>query len=77
MRPARHVAGRSTPYPARGYFPGAEARVRYGLLLARLGRDAEARAWLAEVLTQLRRAPAHVQKAQRDWIVAAEKVMRA
>jgi hypothetical protein len=59
------------------YFVGAEARVRYGLLLERTGREAEARAWLAEVLRQLRRAPAHVQKAQAEWIARAEKVVRA
>ena len=29
------------------YFVGAEARVRYGLLLARMGREGEAKAWLA------------------------------
>ena len=59
------------------YFVGAEARVRYGVLLARLGREGEAKAWLAEVLTQLRRAPAHVRKAQAEWITLAEKVVRA
>ena len=58
------------------YFVGAEARVRYGVLLARLGRQGEARAWLAEVLTQLRRAPAHVRQAQAEWIALAEKVVR-
>lgn len=45
-------------------FVGAEARVRYGLLLAKVGRQAESRIWLSNVLTQLRRAPAHVGKAQ-------------
>ena len=28
------------------YFVGAEARVRYGMLLARMGREGEAKAWL-------------------------------
>jgi hypothetical protein len=59
------------------YFVGAEARVRYGLLLARLGREAESKAWLGEVLTQLRRAPAHVRRAQAEWITVAEKAVRA
>ena len=49
-------------------FLGAEARVRYGLLLAKLGRQGEAKACLGEVLTQLRRSPAHVRKAQAEWI---------
>jgi len=51
--------------------------VRYGLLLARLGREGEAKAWLTDVLTQLRRAPAHVRKVQAEWISLAEKVVRA
>ena len=59
------------------YFVGAEARVRYGVLLARLGRQGEAKAWLTEVLTQLRRAPAHVREAQAEWISLAEKVVCA
>jgi hypothetical protein len=59
------------------YFVGAEARVRYGLLLERLGREAEAKAWLTEVVRQFRRSPAHVQKAQAEWIARAEKVVRA
>jgi hypothetical protein len=59
------------------YFIGAEARVRYGLLLARVGRQGEAKAWLNEVLTKLRRAPAHVRTAQAEWINLAEKVVRA
>ena len=59
------------------YYVGAEARVRYGLLLERLGRDAEAKAWLTEVVRQFRRSPAHVQKAQAEWIARAEKIVRA
>ena len=59
------------------YFVGAEARVRYGMLLARLGRQGEAKAWLVEVLRQLRRSPAHVRKAQAEWIAIAEKIVRA
>jgi hypothetical protein len=51
--------------------------VRYGVLLARLGRQGEAKAWLTEVLTQLRRAPAHVRQAQAEWIALAEKVVRS
>jgi hypothetical protein len=59
------------------YYVGAEARVRYGLLLEKLGREAEAKAWLAEVVRQFRRSPAHVQKAQAEWIARAEKAVRA
>lgn len=59
------------------YFVGAEARVRYGVLLAKMGRQGEAKAWLSQVLTQLRRSPAHVRKAQAEWIAIAEKIVRA
>lgn len=59
------------------YYVGAEARVRYGLLLARMGREIEAKAWLSDVLRQLRRSPGHVRKAQAEWIAAAERALRA
>lgn len=58
------------------YYPGAEARVRYALLLQRLGRDNEARMLLNELLAQMRRAPGYVRKVQADWIAAAEKALR-
>jgi hypothetical protein len=58
------------------YFVGAEARVRYGLLLAKTGRDSEAKAWLTEVVRQLRRAPSHVQRAQAEWLAKAEQILR-
>jgi hypothetical protein len=59
-----------------GYFPGAEARVRYGVLLDRLDRKAEARVVLTDLLTHMRRAPRHVRRAQAEWIGMAEKTMR-
>jgi hypothetical protein len=59
------------------YFPGAEARVRYGLLLARLGYDADAKALLTDMLAQLKRAPKFVRKVQAEWIALAEKAVRA
>jgi hypothetical protein len=58
------------------YYVGAEARVRYGVLLARMGREAESKAWLSDVLKQLRRSPAHVRKAQAEWIALAERALR-
>jgi hypothetical protein len=58
-----------------GYFPGAEARVRYGLLLKQLGRVAEAKAVFTELLTQMRRAPAYVRKVQAEWLSIAEKAL--
>jgi hypothetical protein len=59
------------------YYPGAEARVRYALLLQRTGRDAEAKRLFADVLTQMRRSPKYVRKAQAEWIAAAERALRA
>jgi len=59
------------------YYPGAEARVRYGVLLQRLGRDHEAKALLTDTLVQMRRSPKHVRKAQAEWIAMAEQAVRA
>lgn len=55
------------------YAPGAEARVRYGLLLKLAGRLADARHVFTEFLIQMRRQPKHVRKAQAEWIAIAEK----
>jgi len=58
------------------YYPGAEARVRYGLLLQKADRQTEAKTVLADVLAQLKRAPAYVKRAQAEWIALADKVLR-
>jgi hypothetical protein len=58
------------------YYPGAEARVRYGLLLQKSGRPDEAKAVFTELLTQLKRAPNYVRRAQAEWIALAEKALR-
>jgi hypothetical protein len=55
------------------YFPGAEARVRYGLLLKLMGRTAEARVVFAELLIQMKRAPKYLREAQAEWLAIAEK----
>jgi hypothetical protein len=60
-----------------GYFPGAEARVRYGLLLDRIGERAEARRVFTDLLTHMRRAPRYVRKVQAEWIGMAEKALRS
>jgi len=59
------------------YFPGAEARVRHGLLLDQLGRAGEAKALLSDLLLQLKRAPKHVRKMQSEWLAIAEKYLAA
>jgi hypothetical protein len=58
------------------YYPGAEPRVRQAELLARLGQRDEARALADEVARGLRRAPAHVRRAQSQWLAAADKLAR-
>jgi hypothetical protein len=59
------------------YYPGPEARVRYGLLLSKLGRGAEAQSVFFEVLKQAKRAPKYVRKVQAEWIAIAERELRA
>jgi hypothetical protein len=56
-----------------GYYPGAEAAVRYALLLKRSGQQQAARDVLQSVLERAKYAPAHYRKAQRDWLGEAEK----
>lgn len=55
------------------YFPGAEARVRYGMLLRMMGRNAEARIIFNELLLQMKRAPIYLREAQAEWLSIAEK----
>ena len=59
------------------YFPGAEARVRYGMLLRMVGRTAEARVVFNELLIQMRRAPKYLRDAQAEWLAIAEKQLSA
>jgi hypothetical protein len=59
------------------YFAGAEARVRWALLLDKAGRHAEAKRIYTDVLTQMRRAPKYVRKVQAEWIARAERELRA
>jgi hypothetical protein len=60
-----------------GYAPGAEARVRYGMLLKLVGRTAEARVIFNELLIQMRRAPKHARDMQAEWLAIAEKQLSA
>jgi hypothetical protein len=59
------------------YFPGAEARVRYGMLLRMVGHNAEARIVFNELLLQMRRAPKYLRDAQAEWLSIAEKQLSA
>ncbi len=59
-----------------GYFPGAEARVRFGMLLVAAGRMAEGRAVFCEVLERIGRMPKYVRKVEAEWIALAEKGLK-
>lgn len=59
------------------YFPGAEARARYGLLLDKVGRAAEAKAVFTDLLVQMKRAPKYVRDVQAEWLSIAEKRLAA
>jgi hypothetical protein len=54
------------------YYAGAEARLRYGLILERLGNDKDALAEYAEIVSTADLAPRHYRKAQREWIDQAK-----
>jgi hypothetical protein len=61
---------------AAGY-PGEEGRVRHGLLLARLGRDDDARSAFEGALRHAAASPRHYQREQRDWIERARSELKA
>lgn len=54
-------------------FLGEEARVRFGLLLKREGRAAQATDVFNTVLKRSRVAPAYYQREQREWIEIANR----
>ena len=58
-----------------GYYPGAEAGVRYATLLKRLGQRELAQQTLKGLLDRAKYAPAHYRKAQRDWLDEAHREM--
>jgi hypothetical protein len=54
-------------------FPGAEARLRYALLLKRRGKLDEARSILKDLLDGAKLGPAHYRKAQAEWLQQARR----
>ncbi|HTV98164.1 MAG TPA: tetratricopeptide repeat protein [Steroidobacteraceae bacterium] len=56
-------------------YPGAEARLRYALLLKRRGKLEEARRILKELLDGARLGPAHYRRAQAQWLDMARREM--
>lgn len=55
-----------------GSYAGAEAQLRYGLILERLGNNVAAMAEFEEILTAAELAPRHYRQAQREWINQAK-----
>lgn len=59
-----------------GYYAGIEPRVRYGLALRKVGREADAQAVLTDVVRRMSRAPKFARKVQAQWISMAEAALR-
>jgi hypothetical protein len=57
-------------------YPGAEARLRYGLLLKRQGKLDEARQILKDLVDGARLGPAHYRKAQAEWLERARRELQ-
>ena len=54
-------------------YPGAEARVRYALVLKRRGKTEEARAILKDLLDGAKLGPAHYRRVQAEWLDLARR----
>jgi hypothetical protein len=54
-------------------YPGAEAKLRYGLLLKRRGKSSEAHRVLKDLLDGAQLGPAHYRKAQAQWLERARR----
>ncbi|MEN0652729.1 MULTISPECIES: hypothetical protein [Hyphobacterium] len=54
-----------------GYYPGAEARARWAMLLEKLSRGDEAAERWNEILSAARIAPKFARKAQAEWVEMA------
>jgi hypothetical protein len=60
-----------------GYYPGAEAAVRYAVLLKRLGQRELSQQTLRALLERAKYAPAHYRRAQREWLDEAHRELAA
>jgi hypothetical protein len=57
------------------YYPGQEARCRYGMLLQRSGHADEARQLFAEICQLIEYGPRHQRRAQREWYQLAKRAL--
>jgi hypothetical protein len=60
-----------------GYYPGAEARVRYAQLLRLQAQPDLAKQQLRDLLNQAAVAPPHYRRSQEDWLKQAEREIAA
>ncbi|MEO8314439.1 MAG: tetratricopeptide repeat protein [Pseudomonadota bacterium] len=60
-----------------GYYPGAEARVRYAQLLRAQNEPDQAKKQLRDLLNQAAIAPPHYRRSQEDWLKQAEREIAA
>jgi hypothetical protein len=60
---------------AAGY-PGAEARLRYALVLKRRGKTEEGRRLLEDLLDGAKLGPAHYRRAQAQWLDIARRELK-
>jgi len=60
-----------------GYYPGAEARVRYAQLLRAQSQPDLAKQQLRDLLNQAAVAPPHYRRSQDDWLKQAEREIAA
>jgi hypothetical protein len=58
------------------YYAGAEPRVRHGLALRKLGREADARQILSDVVKRIELAPRYVRKTQAEWLAMARQALK-
>lgn len=56
-------------------FSGEEARVRYALLLKKMGKHDEANGYFAEVLKNVKLSPKYYRRTQKEWVRIAQKEM--
>lgn len=59
-----------------GYFPGEEARARYGMLLQKTGDEDAAHAVYQQILKLLDGAPARYRKEQKEWGEIAKRGLK-
>lgn len=60
-----------------GYYPGAEATVRYAVLLRQEGNNQTAKDVLQALMQQASIAPRHYRRAQEEWLKQAERELAA